>query len=128
MIQYSWFVVRDVSLNPGPSRSLRSSRGITLSVPRIRTNTGASPFSSCTPSLWNNLPLSVCSATSIATFRRRLKTYLCDLASSPPPVDTGVPNGLLMLRNDFNDFAFEHRSGCCATEPGYAGDIGAIEI
>ena len=33
-----------------------------------------------------------------------------------------------MLRNDFNDFAFEHRSGCCATEPGYAGDIGAIEI
>ena len=45
-----------------------------------------------------------------------------------PPVDTGVPNCLLMLRNDFNDFAFEHRSGCCATEPGYAGDIGAIEI
>ena len=33
-----------------------------------------------------------------------------------------------MLRNDFNDFAFEHRSGCCATEPGYAGDIGTIEI
>ena len=33
-----------------------------------------------------------------------------------------------MLRNGFNDFAFEHRSGCCATEPGYAGDIGAIEI
>ena len=27
-----------------------------------------------------------------------------------------------------HDFAFEHRSGCCATEPGYAGDIGAIEI
>ena len=45
-----------------------------------------------------------------------------------PPVDTGVPNCLLMLRNDFNDFAFEHRSGCCATEPGYAGDIDAIEI
>ena len=44
------------------------------------------------------------------------------------PVDTGVPNCLLMLRNDFNDFAFEHRSGCCTTEPGYAGDIGDIEI
>ena len=44
------------------------------------------------------------------------------------PVDTGVPYCLLMLRNDFNDFAFEHWSGCCATEPGYAGDIGAIEI
>ena len=33
-----------------------------------------------------------------------------------------------MLRNDFNDFAFEHRSGCCVTEPGYAGDIGGIDI
>ena len=45
-----------------------------------------------------------------------------------PPIDTGVPYCLLMLRNDFNDFAFEHRSGCCAAEPGYAGDIGTIEI
>ena len=106
-----------------PSRSLRSNRGITLSIPRIKTNTGARAFSSCAPSLWNNLPLSVLSATSVATFRRRLKTYLFDLAF--PPVDTRVPNCLLMLRNDF---AFEHRSGCCATEPGYARDIGAIEI
>ena len=40
---------------------------------------------------------------------------------SPSPVDTGVPNGLLMLRKDFNDFLFEHRSGCCATEPGTPG-------
>ena len=109
-----------------PSRSLRSNRGITLSIPRIRTNTGARAFSSCAPSLCNNLPLSVRSATSVASFRRRLKTYLFDLAF--PHVDTGVPYCLLMLRNEFNDFAFEHRSGCCATEPGYAGDIGAIEI
>ena len=42
-----------------PSRSLRSNRGITLSIPRIKTNTGARAFSSCAPSLWNNLPLSV---------------------------------------------------------------------
>ena len=68
-----------------PSRSLRSNRGITLSVPRIRTNTGTKSFSSCAPSLWNNLPLSVRSATSVVTFRRRLKTYLFDLASPPPP-------------------------------------------
>ena len=52
-----------------PSRSLRSNRGITLLVPRIKTNTGARAFSSCAPSLWNNLPLSVRSATSVATFR-----------------------------------------------------------
>ena len=67
------------------SRSLRSNRGITVSIPRIKANTGARAFSSCAPSLWNNLPLSVRSATSIATFRRRLKTYLFDLASPPPP-------------------------------------------
>ena len=109
-----------------PSCSLRSNRGITLSIPRIKTNTGARAFSSCAPSLWNNLPLSVRSATSVATFRRHLKTYLFNLAFSP--VDTGVPYCLLMLLNGFNDFAFEHRSGCCATEPGCAGDIGAIEI
>ena len=66
-----------------PSRSLRSNRGITPSIPRIKTNTGARAFSSCAPSLWNNLPLSVRSATSVATFRRRLKTYLFNLAFPP---------------------------------------------
>ena len=69
---------------------------------------------------------SVRSATSVATFRRCLKNIPFQLGL--PPVDTGVPNCLLMLQNDFNDFAFEHQSGCCATEPGYAADIGAIEI
>ena len=66
-----------------PSRSLRSSRGITLSIPRIKTNTGARAFSSCAPSIWNNHPLCVRSATSVATFKRRLKTYFFDLAFPP---------------------------------------------
>ena len=66
-----------------PSCSLRSNRGITLSIPRINTNTGARAFSSCAPSLWNNLPLSVRSAASVATYRRCLKTYLFDLALPP---------------------------------------------
>ena len=65
-----------------PSSLLRSNRGITLSVPRIRTNTGARAFSSCAPSLWNNLPLSVCSATSVATFRS-LETSTLFGKSSP---------------------------------------------
>ena len=55
-----------------PPCSLRSNRGITLSVPRIKTNTGTGALSSYAPSLLNNLPLSVRSATSVATFRRRL--------------------------------------------------------
>ena len=66
-----------------PSRSLRSNRGITLSITRIKTDTGARAFSSCAPSLWNNPPLSVHSTTSVATSRRRLKTYLFDLAFPP---------------------------------------------
>ena len=95
------------------ARVVTKSSSFTRSVPLLR---------SCAPSLWNNLPLSVRSAT----FRRSLKTYLFDLAF--PPVDTSVPNGLLMLRNRLNNFVFEHRSRCCATEPGYAGDISAIKI
>ena len=66
-----------------PSCSLRSNTGITLSIPRIKTNTGARAFSSRAPSLQNNLPLTVCSATSVATFRRCLKRYLFDLAFPP---------------------------------------------
>ena len=109
-----------------PSRSLRSKRGITLLVPRIRSNNGARAFSSCAPSLWNNLPLSVRSAHLGCHLQRTSQNIPTRLGL--PPIDTGVPYCLLMLRNDFNDFAFEHRSSWCTTEPGYAGDIGAIEI
>ena len=63
-----------------PSRSLRSNNDNSLSVPRVKTNTGAKAFHSCAPSLWNNLPLFVCSAISVATFKKHLKTHLFDLA------------------------------------------------
>ena len=66
-----------------PSRSPRSNRGITLSVPRIKNNSGAMAFTSCGPSFWNNLPLFVHSATSAATFRRLFETDLFDLAFPP---------------------------------------------
>ena len=66
-----------------PSHSLRSSKGISLSVPRVKTNTNTRAFHSCAPSLWKNLPLSVCSAISVATFKKHLKTYLFDLAFPP---------------------------------------------
>ena len=72
--------LRSVIATSLPSRSLRSNRGITLSIPGIKTKTGARAFSSCAPFLWNNFSLSVHSATSVATFRRRLKTYFFDLA------------------------------------------------
>ena len=53
-----------------PSHSLRSSRGITLSIPVIKTNTGARTFSSCAPSFWNNPLLPVRPATLAATFEK----------------------------------------------------------
>ena len=66
-----------------PSRLLRSNNDNSLSVPRVKTNTGARAFHSCAPSLLNNMPLSVRSATSIFTFQKYLKTYLFELAFPP---------------------------------------------
>ena len=66
-----------------PSLSQRSSKRINLSVPRIKTNTGSTAFHSCDPSVWKNLLLSVCSAISVATCKKHLKTHLFDLAFPP---------------------------------------------
>ena len=44
------------------SRSLRSNDGINFSVPKVKTNTGARAFCSCSPTLWNRLPLFALSA------------------------------------------------------------------
>ena len=41
------------------SRSLGSNNDNSLSVSRVKTNTGVRAFHSCAPSLWNNLPLSL---------------------------------------------------------------------
>ena len=38
------------------------------------------------------------------------------------------PDGLSMLWNCFLDFAVKHCFGCRTTEPGFTGDIGAIEV
>ena len=90
-----------------PSRSLRSNNDNSLSVPRVKTNTGARAFHSCAPSLWNNLPLSVC------LFRQ----FICHLQEISEDtslwfslflIDTVSPHGLLMLRDFFLDFAVEH--------------------
>ena len=64
-------------------RSERLSRGRLLSVPRIKSKIGARAFSSCAPHLWNSLPLSVHSASSVASFKKQLKTYLFGLAYPP---------------------------------------------
>ena len=80
-----------------PSRSLRSNNDNSLSVPRVKNNTGSRAFQSCAPPLWNNLLLSICSAISVASLKKFLKTHVFDLAFYP--IDTVIPHGLLMLRN-----------------------------
>ena len=90
-----------------PSHSLRSNNDNSLSVPRVKTNTAARAFHSCAPSLWNNLPLSVCSASSVATFKKYLKTHLFDLAFPPwiPSLPMacwcyGTVSSILLLNTD----------------------------
>ena len=61
------------SLPPLPS--LRSSKGIRLSVPRVKTMPGARAVHSCALSPWNNLPPSVRSAISVVTFNKYMKTF-----------------------------------------------------
>ena len=104
-----------------PSHTLRSNKGISLSVPRVETNTGSRAFHSCAPSLWSSLPLSVSSAISVLSSR-----HVFWLALSH--IDSSTPDDPLMLSNCFIDFAIEHQFGCRATEPGFAGDTGAVEI
>ena len=90
-----------------PSRSLRSNNDNSLSVPRVKTNTGARAFYSCAPSLWNNLPLSVRSASSVATSKKYVKTHLFDLAFLPwiPSLPMacwcyGTVSSILLLNTD----------------------------
>ena len=52
-----------------PPHSLRSNKIYQSVDSWVKTNTGARAFHSCVLSLWNNLPLSVHSAISVATFR-----------------------------------------------------------
>ena len=104
-----------------PSRSLRLNRGITLSVPRIRTNWHKGLQLLHSFSL--EQPSTLCPFSHLQKTSQNIPFRL-----GLSPVDTGVPNGWYMLRNSLNDFVFEHRSGCCTTEPDYAGDNGAIEI
>ena len=61
-----------------------------------------------------------------AIFKEHRKTHLVRLG--PSPIDTGTPDGPLMLRNCFFDFAVEHWFGCRTNERSFDGDISAINI
>ena len=66
-----------------PTRSLRSSSSIHLSVPPARLSTmGGRAFSRSAPQLWNNLPPDLRNCDSLTTFKKRLKTHLFRTAYS----------------------------------------------
>ena len=66
-----------------PSRPLRSLDGGFLVVPRVsKSKSGGRFFSYQAPLLWNQLPVLVWGADSLAIFKIRLKTFLYDTAYS----------------------------------------------
>ena len=59
-----------------PSRSLRSSSALQLTVPRTSHSWGDRSFSHAAPKLWNNLPLEIRQSSSLTVFKSCLKTHL----------------------------------------------------
>ena len=57
-------------------RTLRHNTGIFLIIPRTKTNWGERSFSVAGPHLWNKLPYKLRKHTSIAGFKKDLKSYL----------------------------------------------------
>ena len=62
---------------------LRSSTSQQLSIPRTKLNLGKRAFSVAAPIIWNELPTTLKSCESLASFRKNLKTYLFIIAFPP---------------------------------------------
>ena len=100
-----------------PSRALRSSSAHRLCVPHVSSVFGSRGFRSAGPAIWNSLPLSVTSCSTIHTFKKQLKTHLfssafpsswiCPRCASDSMISTylfiwlslilGVPKFMLLL-------------------------------
>ena len=64
-------------------RQLRSFTSQQLSIPRTKLNLGKRAFSVAAPIIWNELPTTLKSCESLASFRKNLKTYLFKIAFPP---------------------------------------------
>ena len=51
-----------------------------LSIPRTKLNLGKRAFTVDAPIIWNELPTTLKSCESLASFRKNLKTYLFKIA------------------------------------------------
>ena len=74
--------IQPVTSNP-VSQRLRSASSQDFIVPRTRTKFGDRAFSVVGPTVWNSLPESVRSAETLASFKRKLKTYLFNISFKP---------------------------------------------
>jgi len=61
-------------------RRLRSASSLDFTVPRTETKFGDRAFSVAGPTVWNNLLESIRSAETLASFKRKLKTYLFNIS------------------------------------------------
>lgn len=59
-----------------PTRTLRSSDKLLLTVPRTSSSYGDRAFSVISPKLWNNLPFNIRCCDSLYSFKNTLKTHL----------------------------------------------------
>ena len=64
-------------------RQLRSSTSQQHSIPRTKLNLGKRALSVAAPIIWNELPTTLKSCESLASFRKNLKTYLFKIAFPP---------------------------------------------
>ena len=106
-------------------RQLRSSTSQQLSIPRTKLNLGKRAFSVAAPIIWNELPTTLKSCESLASFHKNLKTSLQNCFStlnSWQPLKlmmTPICPRLLNMINDFVLLRFRARS---------PEDLSAIEV
>ena len=66
-----------LSVKPAANYALRSSGKSLLLVPKVNCSTlGDRAFAHAAPVLWNSLPLTIRSSSSLAIFKKQLKTFL----------------------------------------------------
>ena len=70
--------IRDLlSLKPATNYALRSSAQSLLFVPKANCSSlGDRAFAHAAPVLWNSLPLTIRTSSSLAIFKKQLKTFL----------------------------------------------------
>ena len=73
--------LRNIINDYEPTRELRSSNQLLLSIPSTRTEIARRAFSQVVPTVWNELPLNIRSAETFGHFRTLLSTRLSAVIS-----------------------------------------------